>query len=163
MRQFSVQTQFGFFNLIVDPQAQAFVADGNQVVGGVLKLTISKVPEFQTAKSGEFVDELLAWSRGEFFALDTIPAIYPATVFRSQVSAAMRRVKAGQSSSYKALANSAGAPAAIRAAGSACAKTPVPIISPCHRITKSDGSIGDFLYGTDMKRLLLQHEGIQIQ
>jgi O-6-methylguanine DNA methyltransferase len=163
MRKFSVQTQFGFFNLIVDSQAPAFLADERKVVGGVLKLTISEVPEFQIAKSGEFVDELVAWSSGELSALDTIPAIYPETVFRSQVSAAMRRVKAGQSSSYKALANSAGAPAAIRAAGSACARNPVPIIIPCHRIIKSDGSIGEFLYGTYLKRLLLQHEGFQIQ
>jgi O-6-methylguanine DNA methyltransferase len=162
MRQVSVQTQFGFFNLIVDSQAPAFLADGHQVVGGVLKLTISKAPEFQIAKSGKFVDELLAWSNGELLGLEEIPAVYPATFFRSQVSAAMRKVKAGQSLSYKSLATAAGTPAAIRAAGSVCARNPVPIIIPCHRIIKSDGSIGDFLYGTDLKKSLLKHEGIQI-
>lgn len=161
MQQLSVQTQFGFFNLVVDAQARAHFADETEVVGGVLKLTISEVPEFQLAKSGKFVDELLAWSAGELSALDTVPAVHPESIFRAKVSAALRKVKAGETLSYKALAELAGTPTAIRAAASACARNPVPIIVPCHRIIKSDGSIGDFLYGREMKKSLLLLEGIQ--
>jgi methylated-DNA-[protein]-cysteine S-methyltransferase len=43
-----------------------------------------------------------------------------------------------------------------------CARNPVPIIIPCHRIIRSDGSIGEFLYGANVKKALLEHEGVAL-
>jgi methylated-DNA-[protein]-cysteine S-methyltransferase len=56
----------------------------------------------------------------------------------------LRQVAYGETISYSALAERAGKPNAVRAAGSACAKNPIPIIYPCHRITRIDGDLGNF-------------------
>ncbi|MFC7218530.1 methylated-DNA--[protein]-cysteine S-methyltransferase [Streptomyces polyrhachis] len=52
----------------------------------------------------------------------------------------------------------AGRPDAARAAGAACAKNLVPLIVPCHRVRRSDGTLGGYYYGLDVKRRLLAHE-----
>ncbi|MEC8728113.1 MAG: methylated-DNA--[protein]-cysteine S-methyltransferase [Pseudomonadota bacterium] len=56
----------------------------------------------------------------------------------------LQQVAYGETISYSALAERAGKPNAVRAAGSACAKNPIPIIYPCHRITRIDGDLGNF-------------------
>ncbi len=56
----------------------------------------------------------------------------------------MARIPYGQLMSYKEFAVSAGKPKAARAAGSSCASNPIPIIYPCHRVVKSDGSMGNY-------------------
>jgi methylated-DNA-[protein]-cysteine S-methyltransferase len=57
---------------------------------------------------------------------------------------AMARIPYGSTVSYKGFARLAGKPAAARAAGSACARNPIPIIYPCHRVVRSDGSLGNY-------------------
>jgi methylated-DNA-[protein]-cysteine S-methyltransferase len=52
----------------------------------------------------------------------------------------------------------AGSPRAVRAVGSACATNPLPVVVPCHRVVRSDGTIGQYLGGTDAKRALLRLE-----
>ena len=56
----------------------------------------------------------------------------------------MRRIDCGKTVTYKTFAEMAGAPNASRAAGSACARNPIPLIIPCHRVTKHDGSLGNY-------------------
>ena len=70
----------------------------------------------------------------------------------------LRDIAYGATASYAAVAAAAGSPAAVRAVGSACATNPLPIIVPCHRVVRSDGSIGQYLGGTDTKRALLSME-----
>ncbi|MBT6122340.1 MAG: methylated-DNA--[protein]-cysteine S-methyltransferase [Candidatus Puniceispirillum sp.] len=57
---------------------------------------------------------------------------------------AMARIPYGVTMSYKAFAALAGKPSAPRAAGSACARNPIPIIYPCHRVVRSDGALGNY-------------------
>jgi|HubBroStandDraft_5_1064220.scaffolds.fasta_scaffold353411_2 methylated-DNA-[protein]-cysteine S-methyltransferase len=64
----------------------------------------------------------------------------------------------GQTASYSAVARLAGSPKAIRAVGTACATNPLPVIIPCHRVVRSDGSMGGYLGGLDAKRTLLSLE-----
>ena len=56
------------------------------------------------------------------------------------------------------MAGAAGNPAAVRAAASACSHNPVPLVVPCHRVVRSDGSIGNYLAGVAAKRTLLDLE-----
>lgn len=72
----------------------------------------------------------------------------------------MQGLKAGETISYQTLAERAGKPQAIRAAASACARNPLPILIPCHRILRSDGAHGSFVWGTSHKAALLSHEQI---
>ncbi len=80
--------------------------------------------------------------------------------FRMKVYEQLRKVKAGQVTSYRDLAEAAGAPGAARAVGTAMAKNPFPLIVPCHRVIKSDGSSGAYsaLAGTKSKEELLKME-----
>ncbi len=70
----------------------------------------------------------------------------------------MRSIPPGQTWSYARLAAEAGRPTAVRAAGSACARNLVAPFVPCHRVVRSDGSLGGYAYGLDIKRALLAHE-----
>ena len=74
----------------------------------------------------------------------------------------MRKIKAGAMESYADLAYRAGSPAAVRAAGSACAKNKIAVIIPCHRIIKSGGAIGAYGWGVNKKIWLLRHEGFEV-
>ena len=65
----------------------------------------------------------------------------------------------GQLVTYKELAERSGNPRAIRAAGSACATNPIPIVVPCHRVIRTGGGLGGYGGGLDAKRLLLTLEG----
>jgi methylated-DNA-[protein]-cysteine S-methyltransferase len=64
----------------------------------------------------------------------------------------------GRTASYAALAELAGNPRAVRAVGTACATNPLPVVVPCHRVIRSDGSLGGYLGGPDAKRTLLALE-----
>lgn len=79
--------------------------------------------------------------------------------FRRQVQQVLASIRAGTTISYSQLAEMAGRPRAIRAAASACATNPVPILLPCHRVVRSDGAPGNYLGGASAKEHLLTHEG----
>src|SRR6185437_14738729 len=64
----------------------------------------------------------------------------------------------GQTASYGALAALAGSPAAVRAVGTACSTNPLPVVVPCHRIVRADGSAGGYLGGPAARRTLLALE-----
>lgn len=64
----------------------------------------------------------------------------------------------GRTATYTALARLAGNPRAVRAVGSACATNPLPVVVPCHRVVRTDGSLGGYLGGVDAKRALLALE-----
>ena len=64
----------------------------------------------------------------------------------------------GQTASYAAVARLAGSPKAVRAVGTACATNPLPVVVPCHRVVRSDGSMRGYLGGLPAKRSLLALE-----
>jgi methylated-DNA-[protein]-cysteine S-methyltransferase len=79
--------------------------------------------------------------------------------FRSLVLTRLRAISYGQTASYRTIAVAVGNPKAVRAVGTACATNPLPIVVPCHRVVRSDGSIGQYVGGVDAKRALLTLEG----
>ncbi len=84
------------------------------------------------------------------------------TPFQRAVWRAISTIPWGETRSYAWVAAEAGRPAAVRAAAQACGANPVPILIPCHRVIASDGSLGGFSGGLDLKRRLLAIEGIQL-
>jgi methylated-DNA-[protein]-cysteine S-methyltransferase len=78
--------------------------------------------------------------------------------FRLAVLTRLREVAYGTTASYAALAEAVGHPRAMRAVGSACATNPLPLVVPCHRVVRSDGTIGQYLGGSEAKRALLALE-----
>jgi methylated-DNA-[protein]-cysteine S-methyltransferase len=78
--------------------------------------------------------------------------------FRRAVLSHLTEIGYGHTASYAAVARLAGNPKAVRAAATACATNPLPVIVPCHRVIYSDGRIGRYLGGPDAKRTLLTLE-----
>jgi len=80
--------------------------------------------------------------------------------FRRAVLTHLRDIAYGETASYAMVAAASGSPAAVRAVGSACANNPLPLVVPCHRVVRSDGSIGQYLGGTEIKQALLAMEAV---
>jgi methylated-DNA-[protein]-cysteine S-methyltransferase len=79
--------------------------------------------------------------------------------FRRKALGFVANIPYGRTASYKEVASGAGSPAAVRAAGSACATNPVPIVVPCHRVLRTGGGLGGYGGGLDRKEQLLRLEG----
>jgi len=78
--------------------------------------------------------------------------------FRRTVLGHLRAIPYGATESYATVARAAGKPTAVRAAAGACSHNPLPVVIPCHRVVRSDGTIGGYLGGADAKRRLLELE-----
>ena len=98
---------------------------------------------------------------GEAVKLDVglcdLDICYP---FQGRVLLAEHAIPRGWVSTYGRIANHIGAPRAARAVGTALARNPFPIVVPCHRAVKSNGALGGFRGGLEMKRKLLEGEGV---
>jgi methylated-DNA-[protein]-cysteine S-methyltransferase len=79
--------------------------------------------------------------------------------FRREVLRATAGIPYGRTASYREVATRAGSPAAFRAAGSALATNPLPLLVPCHRVLPAGGGIGDYRGGSEAKARLLALEG----
>jgi methylated-DNA-[protein]-cysteine S-methyltransferase len=78
--------------------------------------------------------------------------------FRRSVIEQLRAIEYGRRRSYAEVAAAVGSPRAVRAVGSACAHNPLPVVIPCHRVIRSDGSAGQYVGGTAAKSTLLDLE-----
>lgn len=78
--------------------------------------------------------------------------------FRREVLTHLPDIAYGNTASYATIAAAAGSPRAVRAVGTACATNPLPVVVPCHRVVRSDGSMGQYVGGTEAKRTLLDLE-----
>ena len=81
-----------------------------------------------------------------------------ASGFRRTVLAHLPAIPYGHTESYAEVAAASGSPKAVRAVGTACAKNPLPVVVPCHRVVRSDGTAGGYAGGPDAKRTLLDLE-----
>lgn len=81
--------------------------------------------------------------------------------FAEKVCAIVARIPRGRTLTYKEVARRAGRPRAYRAVGNILNKNPDPKRIPCHRVIRSDGSVGGYAWGAKKKRLLLEKEGVR--
>jgi O-6-methylguanine DNA methyltransferase len=92
--------------------------------------------------------------------LGTLPVdLSRLTDFQRAVLTKTAEIPPGEMRPYGWVAKEIGNPGSVRAVGSALNKNPVPVLIPCHRVSRSDGHVGDYAYGPEMKRALLRTEG----
>jgi len=108
---------------------------------------------------GRLREQLTRYFVGEAVGFDVPLDLSGGTAFQRAIWRACARIPHGQTRSYAELARMAGRPAAVRAAGNAMHNNPVPIVVPCHRVIRSDGSLGGFGSGASLKKKLLRLEG----
>ena len=85
------------------------------------------------------------------------------TPFQQRVWGAISTIAHGSTASYGAIARTLGAPEATRAVARACAANRLALVVPCHRVIHADGRLGGYRWGVDLKRQLLEREGVRAQ
>lgn len=154
------KTPIGVLNLIADEHV---LLGANLSNVSALKAGLDATDrgrEIKVVKSIPIISDLITdYFDGDISAINGIAVRQPGAAFSQAAWKAMRKVKAGAIISYADLADRAGSAAAVRAAGSACAKNAIMLIVPCHRIVKSGGALGNYAYGVNKKEWLLSHEG----
>lgn len=157
----TVESPFGPLLLVATPTGLvriAFEREGHDEVLTALAAEVSP----RILHSGRGTDEA-ARQLGEYFDgrrrdFDLDLDLQLARGFRQTVLGCLRDIAFGATATYAAVAEAAGSPAAVRAVGGACSHNPVPVVVPCHRVVRSDGTIGQYLGGTDAKAALLAME-----
>ena len=104
------------------------------------------------------LDAVEAHAAGEIGAIDAVPVRQRSGPFLEDAWEVLRTVPAGQPDTYAEFAARCGRPSAVRAAANACARNAAALFVPCHRVLGSDGGLGGFRWGTEVKRWLLDHE-----
>lgn len=136
----------------------AFERDDDEAV--LSELAVAVTPRIlasprRTDEVARQLDEYFAGRRRHFeLSLD----LRLAGGFRRAVLEELCAIPYGATRSYAAVAAAVGNPKAVRAVGTACARNPVPLVVPCHRVVRSDGTIGNYGGGTDAKVALLTLE-----
>ena len=109
------------------------------------------------AQLADVLDEVVRRIDGEVPARE-LPLDMQGTAFQRRVWQELQRIPRGETRTYGEVAELVGAPRAARAVGSACGKNPVVFVVPCHRVIASDGSLGGYGLGLDIKRRILDSE-----
>jgi len=109
-------------------------------------------------------DELRRWSAVIASYLEgavrelAVPLDISGTPFQQRVWSELQRIPYGETRSYTNVAESIGAPRAVRAVASACARNPVSLVVPCHRVLRGTGALGGYRWGVERKEQLLSRE-----
>jgi AraC family transcriptional regulator, regulatory protein of adaptative response / methylated-DNA-[protein]-cysteine methyltransferase len=120
-----------------------------------------RFPNATIEAGGAALDEVV---RGAVAAVERpsqmpdLPLDVAGTAFQQAVWAELRRIPPGETRSYAQIAAAVGSPGAVRAAGSANGANNVAVLIPCHRVIRSDGTLGGYAYGLDRKERLLKLE-----
>ena len=106
------------------------------------------------------IDQLKLYFAGLLKQFDLNVDLSGTTEFTHRALDGIRAIPYGEVVTYGDVARTIGQPGATQAVGNAMGKNPVPIIVPCHRVVRSDGSMGNYTGGADIKRVLLKIEGV---
>jgi methylated-DNA-[protein]-cysteine S-methyltransferase len=157
----TVDTPLGSLLLAATPAGLVRVAYESQDHDAVLATLASRISPRVLRAPGRLdavareIDDYFAGRRHAFgLPLD----LQLAHGFRREVLTHLRDIAYGSTASYAVVAAATGHPQAVRAVGTACAVNPLPIVIPCHRVVRSDGSIGAYVGGIGAKQTLLDLE-----
>ncbi|QPJ63245.1 MAG: methylated-DNA--[protein]-cysteine S-methyltransferase [Candidatus Nitronauta litoralis] len=124
-----------------------------------LKKSYPEIPQENPVKLETVIRQLEEYFAGKRQKFTCKLDLNQGTDFQQKVWKALQSIPHGDTRSYAWIAEAIGQPKAVRAVGGANGKNPIPIIVPCHRIIRKDGSIGGYTGGLNKKRFLLELEG----
>ena len=150
----AASTDRGLFQLDVSRSEEAFLSSVERRIGGRLEYDPDRFDELRAQLNRYFDGEKMDFQ---------LPIDLRGTGFQMSVWRAIQRIPYGKISSYGHLATEVGKPRAVRAVGSAVGDNPISIIIPCHRVIRSDGGLGGYGGGLNVKRYLLRLEGVLME
>jgi methylated-DNA-[protein]-cysteine S-methyltransferase len=133
--------------------------DADEVLGRLADAVSARVLRVPTAAVSDARRELDEYFAGDRRAFEVPLDWRLSRAFRREVLRATAAIPYGRTASYREVATEAGSPNAVRAAGTALATNPLPILVPCHRVVQSGGGLGRYLGGPETKERLLALEG----
>lgn len=136
----------------------AFEREGHDTVLADLAEAIGPRIDHAPRRTAEAARQLAEYFAGTRRRFELPVDLRSVSGFRRTVLDRLGDIAYGTTASYTQTAAAAGNPGAVRAVGSACSHNPVPVVVPCHRVVRSDGTIGQYLGGTDAKVALLALE-----
>jgi methylated-DNA-[protein]-cysteine S-methyltransferase len=136
----------------------AYASEGHDDVLAALAARVSPRVLRAPARLDLAAREIEEYFGGRRRQFDLVLDLQLAHGFRRDVLGWLPSISYGRTASYSTVAAGTGRPAAVRAVGTACARNPMPIVIPCHRVVRSDGSIGAYLGGVAAKQALLSLE-----
>ncbi len=163
-----IPTAFGAFGVVwwraeTGPRIrQAFLNNGRQPVAEIIKQRYPHARQLACPEIAKLGDQIQGVMVGKVAVFDLeMVALEVCRPFQRKVLLAEYGIPRGRVSTYGKIAKYIGVAGGSRAVGRALAENPFPIIIPCHRAVKSDGSIGGYQGGGEMKRSLLAMEGVE--
>ncbi|MFV0407669.1 MAG: methylated-DNA--[protein]-cysteine S-methyltransferase [Propioniciclava sp.] len=153
----TLATPDGPFTILADDQ-QRVLASGWTADPAAILARLADPPPAVTPGETDAAAAVLAYYHGDTQAIATVPVAHQGTAWQLSGWAALRRIPPGQPFSYTEFAAELGRPTAVRAAASICARNAPALFVPCHRVLRTDGSLGGFAWGTAVKRSLLDRE-----
>ncbi|WP_067816993.1 methylated-DNA--[protein]-cysteine S-methyltransferase [Nocardia inohanensis] len=154
-------TPIGPFTALVDADgavlAAGWTAD-TEHLRGLIHPTLRPAVLRQRDSLGAVSKAVRDYHSGELTAIDGITVRQVSGPFLVHAWEVLRKIPAGAPVTYTAYAGLAGRPAATRAAANACARNAAALFVPCHRVLRTDGTLGGFRWGLPAKRWLLEHE-----
>lgn len=158
----TVSTPDGPFTIIADAEhvlASGWTADDDALTALIHPQLRAGADSSHTEVLEQAKAAVLAYYDGDFAAAAAVPVRQKSGPYRELAWEVLRRVEPGHPVTYTEYARRTDKPSAVRAAAGACAQNAAALFVPCHRIIRSDGSLGGFRYGLDIKNSLLLHEG----
>ena len=136
----------------------AYERENHDQVLQTLALKVSPRVLHAPGRLDEAARQLEGYFTGQRRSFDVPLDLRLSAGFRRQVLDHLRTIAYGHTESYAGVARATGRAGAVRAVGSACATNPVPLLVPCHRVLRSDGSLGGYVGGLGAKQALLTLE-----
>lgn len=135
--------------------ASGWTADHDEIVD---RLAMKNRPEDIREGETDAAAAVRAYYGGDLAAIDTVPVRQFGTRMQQAGWDALRRITPGEPLTYSEFAVALGSPSAVRAAASICARNAPALFVPCHRVLRSDGTLGGFAWGLPVKEALLARE-----
>lgn len=155
------KTPFGELAVLMTPEDAVVRASGFRSLGDMaLRVASPLIARGWERADMPLIDDVIErWLDGDGDALREVAVNQSGGPFFHEVWETMREVPSGETVSYRELAEAAGRPRAMRAAGTACARNNIAPFIPCHRVVKSGGALGSYGFGgVEMKAAMIALE-----
>ncbi|PRB15949.1 methylated-DNA--[protein]-cysteine S-methyltransferase [Microbacterium sp. MYb62] len=155
----TIETPDGAFTILTDERQRVLSSGWTSDVEAILgRLPAATRPEDLREGETDAAAAVVAYYAGDLAAIDAVAVKQSGTALQLAGWSALRAIEPGGPLTYTGFATQLGNPSAVRAAASICARNAPALFVPCHRVLRTDGTLGGFAWGLEVKESLLARE-----